>query len=128
MKRPISFARARRAAAWISGILEKSILAMAVLSDQRNCGFAAERVDDRDAEMAQAVAAAGLQHDVLRLVFLGDPHGAFQGAHGAAGAVHHLEGLVRAEPYGPGVQFDTHLALLAFGMRSMHACGRGLKR
>jgi hypothetical protein len=34
MNRPISSARARRAAAWISGILEKSILAMAVLSDK----------------------------------------------------------------------------------------------
>src|SRR5712691_7805546 len=105
MKRPISSARARRAAAWISGILEKSILAMAVPSDKGNCGFAAERVDDRDAEMAQAVAAAGLQHDVLRLVFLGDPHRAFERNDCAAGAVHHLEGLVRAEPHGPGFQF-----------------------
>src|SRR5882724_9798625 len=105
MKRPISSARARRAAAWISGTLEKSILAMAVLSDQRNCGFAAERVDDRNAEMTQAVAAAGLQHDVLRLVLLGDPHRAFERIHRAAGAIQHLEGLVRAESHGPGSQF-----------------------
>src|SRR5712691_10626917 len=104
MKLPIASARARRAAAWSSGTLEKSIQAMAVLSGERNRGFAAERVDDRNTEVAQAVAAAGLEHDVLRLVFLGDPHRAFECTYRAAGAVHHLEGLVRGEAHGPGFQ------------------------
>src|SRR4051812_30736314 len=78
------------------------------------------------------VGRAALEDDVLRLVFLGDPHRALHRAHGGAGGVAHFQRLVRGEAYCSLVQFDTHgvpaFLALAFDMRRMHACCAALKR
>src|SRR6185503_43455 len=105
---------------------------MSIPSDEADGGRAAQRVDQRRSGVPQAVAAAGLEHDVARLVLFGDPERALEGAQRAAGAVEDLEGLVGAESHGPGSELDLHglppSLWLAFGMRSMHAVRRALKR
>src|SRR3989442_483094 len=75
-------------------------------SGERDRRRAAQRIDDGDATLAQPVAAAGLEDDVLGLVLFRDPHRAFDRAHRAAGAVDQLKRLVWAEPDGPGFHFD----------------------
>src|SRR5947207_3278666 len=99
-----------------SGSLQKStsVRFMAVLSGEGNGGCAAERVDEGDAARAQAVAGAVLDDDVPHLVLLGDPYRALHGAHGAAGAVDHFEGLVGPEVHSARLEFDLHTVLLAF--------------
>src|SRR3954464_8840968 len=100
---------------------------MAVLSGDRNGGFAAERVDDGNAVVAQPITAARLQDDVLGVVFLGDPDGAFERADRAAGGVQDLEGLVRSQLYRALLHFEFHGAPF-FRMRRMHPWERALKR
>src|SRR5687768_4243948 len=92
----MAWARSRRARAISTSSSGKSTLMTFPLCE-RHGGLAAERVDDGQAAMLQAVAAALLEDDVLGLVLLGDPHRAFHGADGAAGAVGDLEGLVRPQ-------------------------------
>src|SRR6266850_2152636 len=84
------------------------------LSRERHGGAAAERVDQRDAALAQAVRFTGGQHDVVRLVLFGDPDGAFDGRDRAAGAVDHLEGLVGRQSHGALLQLQCHVLLLVW--------------
>src|SRR5688572_10668709 len=80
---------------------------MGFLSGERNGGLA-ERLDHGNAALAQPVAAAGLDHDVARPVFLGDPYRGILGAYRAAHAVHDFQHLAPPELQGAGPEFDPH--------------------
>jgi hypothetical protein len=89
---------------------------------QGNGGFSGQRIEDRNALVLEPVAVPGLQDDVVRIVFFGDPDGPFDRAYGASRAVDYAKGLVGDQLYGPGFEFDMHGGSLLSGMRRMHAC------
>src|SRR4029079_1511732 len=89
---------------------------------------AAQRVNDRETGVAQLVALAFFENDVLQLVVLGNPDRALQGADGAARSVVHLEQLAVVQSQAAGLKFEFHVGLLVVGMRMVHPCCIALKR
>src|SRR5262245_25413917 len=65
-----------------------------------------EGLHDRRAAVLEAIALAGFEHHVLAAVLLGDPHGPFARAHGAACAVAELERLAASEMHCASAEFD----------------------
>src|SRR5262245_23873877 len=109
--------RMRRASAWMA----KWSIFMFGSSGKRHGGAAAERIDDGQPGVLQPVAGSRREHDVARLVFLGDPHRAFDGAHRAAGAVPQLQGLVGSQLHCTCFEFESHRLLLAGSACVWHA-------